>query len=72
MVVYFDDILVYILTMSELVENLSRVMDALTKETLYAKFKKVFFGRESLDFLGFVVTSQGVPIDEAKLRAIRD
>lgn len=58
--------------MSALVEHLRRVMDVLWKDTLYAKFKNCCFGRDMLVFLGFVLASQGLQVDEEKLQAIRD
>lgn len=44
----------------------------LRKETLFTNYKKCSFGTDNLVFLGFVVTSQGVQVDEEKVRAIRE
>ncbi|KAL0641682.1 hypothetical protein Bca4012_102537 [Brassica carinata] len=71
-VVYFDDFLIYSKTMKELVNHLKQVLDVLRKENLYANYKKCSFGTDNLVFLGFVVTSQGIHVDEEKVKAIRE
>ncbi|KAF8052607.1 hypothetical protein N665_1538s0001 [Sinapis alba] len=71
-VVYFDDILVYSRTMKEHVDHLRQVLDVLRRESLYANYKKCSFGTDNLVFLGFVVTSQGIQVDEEKVKAIKE
>lgn len=71
-VVYFDDILIYSQSMGVHLIHLREILDGLRKETLYANYKKCAFGIDSLVFLGFVVTSQGVQVDEEKVRAIKE
>ncbi|XP_048630844.1 uncharacterized protein LOC125604595 [Brassica napus] len=69
---YFDDILIYSKSMAEHVHHLKSVLEVLRKESLFANFKKCTFGTDHLVFLGFVVTAQGIRVDEEKVRAIRD
>nr|AAQ72731.1 putative reverse transcriptase [Petunia x hybrida] len=71
-VVYFDDILIYSRTIDEHVDHLRQVLEALRAEKLYANFKKCAFGVDKVVFLGFVVSAQGVEVDESKVEAIRD
>ncbi|XP_057785651.1 uncharacterized protein LOC131003187, partial [Salvia miltiorrhiza] len=71
-VVYFDDILIYSQNHDEHVEHLRSVMDVLRKEKLFANLKKCIFGTDKLVFLGFVVSAQGVQVDEEKIRAIQE
>ncbi|XP_056858202.1 uncharacterized protein LOC130507517 [Raphanus sativus] len=59
-------------TMEEHVNHLKQVLDVLRKENLYANYKKCSFGTDNLVFLGFVVTSQGIQVDEEKVKAIRE
>ena len=71
-VVYFDDILVYSKSLEEHVEHLKMVLEVLRKEKLYANLKKCTFGTDNLVFLGFVVSTDGVKVDEEKVKAIRE
>ncbi|OMO99822.1 reverse transcriptase [Corchorus capsularis] len=71
-VVYFDDILVYSRNLDEHVEHLRCVLDVLRVEKLYANLKKFTFCTNKLVFLGFVVSSQGIEVDEEKIKAIKE
>ncbi|OMO98103.1 reverse transcriptase [Corchorus capsularis] len=71
-VVYFDDILVYSRSLKEYVEHLRCVLDVLRVEKLYANLKKGAFCTNKLVFLGFVVSAQGIEVDEEKIKAIKD
>ncbi|OMO51981.1 reverse transcriptase [Corchorus capsularis] len=71
-VVYFDDILVYSQNLDEHVKHLRCVLDVLRVEKLYANLKKCTFCTNKLVFLGFVVSSQGIEVDEEKIKAIKE
>ncbi|XP_024015852.1 uncharacterized protein LOC112089109 [Eutrema salsugineum] len=71
-VVYFDDILVYSKCLSDHVSHLELVLKTLRQEGLYANLKKCAFCTDKLVFLGFVVSSQGLQVDEEKIKAIKD
>ena len=70
-VVYFDDILVFSKSLKEHVIHLRTVLQTLRKERLYANVEKCLFGVDKLVFLGFVVSSKGVHVDESKINAIK-
>ncbi|KAI4313065.1 hypothetical protein MLD38_037841 [Melastoma candidum] len=71
-VVYFDNILIFSKNEHDHVNHLRSVLEALRHEKLYANLKKCEFFLESVVFLGFVVSSRGVEVDEEKVRAIRE
>ncbi|PIK33420.1 hypothetical protein BSL78_29766 [Apostichopus japonicus] len=48
------------------------VLKTLRQEELYANLKKCIFCTDKLVFLGFVVSSQGLQVDEEKIRAIQE
>jgi hypothetical protein len=71
-VVYFDDILVYSKDLNEHIEHLRYVFDVLRCEKLYANFKKCTFCMEKVVFLGYVVSTKGIEVDEEKVKAIKE
>jgi hypothetical protein len=70
-VVYFDDILIYSKSLTEHLYHLRAVFDALRAARLFGNLEKCTFCTERVSFLGYVVTSQGIEVDEAKVQAIR-
>ena len=72
MVVYFDDILIYSKTLHEHVEHIRCVLAVLREEKLYDNKEKCTFCIDKVVFLGFVVTGQGVEVDEDKIKAIHE
>src|SRR2546426_4064673 len=71
-VVYFDDILIYSKDVDEHVEHVKLVLDVLREQNLYAKLKKCSLCLDSVIFLGFVVTAQGIAVDEEKVKVIQE
>ncbi|XP_073120147.1 uncharacterized protein [Henckelia pumila] len=71
-VVYFDDILVYSKNLDDHVGHLRVILITLSAEHLYANLKKHVFCTSELVFLGFVVSAQGVKVDEENVSVIRD
>ncbi|XP_042446414.1 uncharacterized protein LOC122031361 [Zingiber officinale] len=71
-VVYFDDILIYSKSLHDHIDNLKCVLEALRREKLFANLKKYNFCVDRVVFLGFVVSSRGVEVDEEMVKAIRE
>ena len=69
MVVFINDILLYSRT-KEHAEHLHNVLKILEENKLYAKFKKCDFWMEKVQFLGHVISKQGMLVDPAKVEAI--
>ena len=69
-VVYFDDI-IYSSSEVEHLQHLREVFTVLLANELYINMKKYNFMTTSL-FLRFVISSQGIHVDEKKVRAIRE
>jgi hypothetical protein len=71
-VVYFDDILIYIKTLEEHTEHIQQVLYVLRKEKLFANLEKCTFCTDQVVFLGFVVSGQGIQVDESKVKPIKE
>jgi hypothetical protein len=71
-VIYFDDILIYNKLLDEHIEHLRAVFGALREARLFASLEKCTFCTDRLTFLGYVVTPQGIEVDEAKIEAIKN
>ena len=65
-VVYFDDIFIYSKSHDDHIEHLRVVFDVLCDAHLFGNLEKCTFSTDR----GYVVTSQGIEMDEAKIVAI--
>ena len=70
--VYFDDILIYNHSQENHLDRLSQVCTTLRLESLFANLRKCHFMTNSVTFLGYVVSAQGVSMDPEKVKAILD
>ena len=71
-VVYFDYILIYSKNLDEHLVHLKFVLDVMRKEKLFANLKKCTFCTDKFVFLRFVVSAQGMQVDEEKVHAIQE
>ncbi|GJR08503.1 putative reverse transcriptase domain-containing protein [Tanacetum coccineum] len=71
-IVFIDDILIYSKNKKEHEEHLKAVLELLKKERLYAKFSKCEFWILKVQFLSHVIDSQGIHVDPAKIKSIKD
>jgi hypothetical protein len=69
-VVYFDDILIYSKSLDEHMDHLRAVFNALRDARLFANLEKRIFCMDRVSFLGYVVTPQGIKVDETKIEVI--
>ena len=71
-VVYFDDILIYSKSLEDHLDHLRAVFNALRDARLFGNLEKCTFCTNRVAFLGYVVTSQGIEVDPAKIEAIEN
>ncbi|GKB23339.1 putative reverse transcriptase domain-containing protein [Tanacetum coccineum] len=71
-IVFIDDILIYSKNKKEHEEHLKAVLKLLKKEKLYAKFSKCEFWIPKVQFLGHLIDSQGIHVDAAKIKSLKD
>jgi hypothetical protein len=66
-IVYFDDILIYSQSESDHFEHLRKVLMVLQQNKLYVNLTKCKFMTNNLLFLGFVMSTDGIKVDEEKI-----
>ncbi|KAK6160918.1 hypothetical protein DH2020_004299 [Rehmannia glutinosa] len=71
-VVYFDDILTYSKSLEEHLDHVRDVLNTLRRESLHANLKKCSFCMDKVVFLGFVVSANGIEMENEKVNAILD
>jgi hypothetical protein len=69
-VVFIDDILIYSKNKEEHAEHLRVVLTRLRDHQLYAKFSKCAFWLKEIQFLGHVLSSEGIAVDPSKVKDI--
>ncbi|XP_021990927.1 uncharacterized mitochondrial protein AtMg00860-like [Helianthus annuus] len=70
-VVYFDDVLIYSPNFDEHVKHVRQVLTLLRRDNLYAAKKKCVFMVPKVLFLGYVVSGDGIQVDESKVAAVK-
>ncbi|CAI7781757.1 unnamed protein product [Closterium sp. NIES-53] len=70
-VVYLDDILIYSRDMKKHIEHIRRVFEILRREKFYVKLSKSEFALKKVQFLGHMVSAQGVHVDPKRIEAVR-
>jgi hypothetical protein len=68
--VFFDDILVYSPSKEQHKLHLQAVLQVLKDNQLKAKLEKCTFGQPSVEYLGHIISGQGVATDPAKIKDI--
>ncbi|GJV88253.1 putative reverse transcriptase domain-containing protein [Tanacetum coccineum] len=71
-IVFIDDILVYSKDKKEHGKHLKIILELLRKVRFYGKFSKCDFWLDSVQFLGHVIDRNGVHVDPAKIKAIKN
>ena len=66
-VVYFDDILIYSANLEIHLQHIIEVLCVLRRDKFYAGVKKCVFMAPEVLFLGYVVTGDGLRVDDSKI-----
>ncbi len=70
--VYLDDILIFSSSLQEHVQHVRRVLQRLLENGLFVKAEKCAFHAQSVPFLGFIVSPEGVRMDPDRVKAVVD
>ena len=70
-IIYLDDILIYSEDPSKHDEQVREVLKRLRQNGLYAKGSKCLFDVNSVEYLGYIMSPDGLKMDEEKIRTIQ-
>lgn len=69
-VIYFDDVLIYSTNLETHMRHLREVLNVFRNHSFYATIKKCVFINDRVLFLGYVVSAEGLSVDETKVQAV--
>ena len=69
-IVYLDDILIFIKTLEDHMMHIRKVFEKLREEKLLINLKKCSFVKKELVYLGFGISVEGLKMDPEKVRVI--
>ncbi|XP_022003921.1 uncharacterized mitochondrial protein AtMg00860-like [Helianthus annuus] len=69
-IIFIDNILVYSRNEADHASHLREVLKILRRERLYAKFMKCAFWLREVQFLGHVISAEGILVDPLKVEAV--
>ena len=72
LLVFFDDILIYSKSWEEHVQHVHRALQLLKEKQLYSKPSKHFFGVTEVEYLGHIVSHEGVKVDPNTIKLMMD
>ena len=70
--IYLDNILIYLNNMSEHYWHVKEVLKCLCKAGLYAKAEKCKFHSKSVEYLGYILSPSGLTMSNDKVKIIQD
>ena len=71
-IAYIDDILIYSNSLEEHHEHVRTILKTLLEHGLYASLEKCQFSVEEVDFLGYVITPNGVAMERGRIDSIQE
>lgn len=71
-IVYLDDILIFSTNQTEHNKHVSLVLQRLQDHQLFCKLEKCAFDQPKVEFLGYIITAEGISMDPTKVTTILD
>ena len=71
-VIYLDDILIYSDSMSDHIPHVWEALQRLRDNGLYTSAEKCEFHSTSVEYLGFILSPDGLTMDPTKIQVIQD
>ncbi|KAH6588897.1 hypothetical protein BASA50_010431 [Batrachochytrium salamandrivorans] len=70
--IYLDDIIIFSENPKDHLSHVQQVLARLQDNRLFCKKEKCFYGKTSLDYLGYVILPSGISMSPKKTQAIQD
>ncbi|WVZ58548.1 hypothetical protein U9M48_008814 [Paspalum notatum var. saurae] len=70
--VFMDDVLIYSKTLDPHVQHLEQVFQIVQSHQFYIKLSKCAFAKQQLEYLGHIVSAQGVATEPSKIQAVKN
>src|SRR5829696_7248203 len=70
-IVYIDDILIYSKNEEDHAQHVRKVLELLRQNRMYGKITKCEFFKEAVEYLGHIISSQGIATDPKKVEAVQ-
>lgn len=71
-IAYIDDILVHSTSLEEHITHVRQVLRRLLQHQLYVKAEKCEFHQHTISFLGYIISTKGIAMDQRKTQAVVD
>ncbi|KAH9329027.1 hypothetical protein KI387_001135 [Taxus chinensis] len=71
-IVFLDDILIYSFSIEEHQEHLRQVLQVLREHHLFGNLEKCSFFQSEIQYLGHIITGEGISVDPSNIYAIID
>jgi len=71
-IIYLDDILIYSNNPADHAKHVREVLRRLRQHGLYARPDKCRFSTDTVDYLGFILSPEGLKMDPSKVKTIQD
>ena len=71
-VIYLDNILIYSDNLVDHKQHVKEVLTRLRKHKLYASLSKCSFHQREVEFLGFILSPEGLQMDQNKVKVIQE
>jgi hypothetical protein len=69
-IAYLDDVLVYLTSVEEHVRHICLVLEKLKEYSLLLKLEKCKFYKSQVEFLGYIIRTHGIKMDQAKVMVV--
>jgi len=70
--IFVDDILIYSKSYTDHVQHLQEVFEIISQHKFFLKPSKCSFAQQQLEYLGHIISAQGVSTDPQKIQVIKE